>query len=112
MYSKIKTPQELSAERYAQHAAKVNKILSIIRLEFTGVPCSIRLISRDDYSSYTLPYPEPEVWNLVQTKLEEELRASGWAPFDTYLTTSGFLFWKTPVVMISTMYRNEWLSKK
>jgi len=100
MLSRIKTPAELREEFNNKYEKEVNYLLVIIRSQFTGVPCSIRLEIPTEAGLIALDRPEPEVWRLVQTKLEEELKAAGWEPFYTYLTNSGFLFWKTPIVMI------------
>ena len=115
MLSKIKTPAELREELTTKYEKEVNYLLVIIRSKFTGVPCSIKLEIPTEMGSVSLLHPEPDVWKLVQTKLEEELKASGWEPFHTYLTTSGFLFWKTPVVRIGSGFQcsnNNWLMKK
>ena len=101
MLSKIKTPAELSAERYAYHTAEVNQILHHIRSEFRGVPCTIPLSWHDGMSgSCIIARPTEEVWKIVQEKLEKELKSAGWEPSYVYLVTSGILWWKTTKVFI------------
>lgn len=61
MPSKIKNPKELREEHASKHEKEVNYLLVLIRSQFTGVPCAIKLAVPTEVGIVALDRPDPEV---------------------------------------------------